>query len=81
MLCLGSWIPNYGSLIEHRFVLKSQPAGWDLLRSHPVRLQTNSIIDSIAKSLFAAQVAFCCLHGNVPQQKLNLLKFTASLMA
>jgi hypothetical protein len=48
---------------------------------HPAWLQTNSIIDSIAKSLFAAQVAFCRLDRNVAEQELNLLQFTASLMA
>jgi hypothetical protein len=51
------------------------------LRSHPVWLQANSVIDSIAKPLLTVQVAFCRLDRNVAQQKLNLLQFTASLMA
>ena len=59
----------------------SRPAGWDLLRPHPVWLQANSIIDGIAKPLLTAQVAFCRLDRNVSQQELNLLQFTASLMA
>jgi hypothetical protein len=51
------------------------------LGPQPVWLQANSIIDSIVKPLFTAQVAFCRLDRNVAQQKLNLLQFTASLMA
>jgi hypothetical protein len=51
------------------------------LRPHTVRLQAYSIIDGIAKPLLTAQVAFCRLDRNVAQQELNLLQFTASLMA
>ena len=45
-----------------------------------VWFQANSIIDRVAKSLLAAQVAFCRLHRNVPKQKLNLLQFAAGLV-
>jgi hypothetical protein len=55
--------------------------GWNLLRSYGVWFQTNSIIDCVAESLFAAQVAFRRLYRNVSQLKLNLLQFAASLMA
>src|ERR1700731_367404 len=52
-----------------------------LLRLQGTRLQSNSIVDGVAESLFAAQVAFRGLYRNVPQQKLNLLQLPASLMA
>jgi len=45
------------------------------------RLQADVIVDRIPESLFATQVPFRRLHRNVPQQELNLLQFTASLMA
>jgi hypothetical protein len=45
------------------------------------RLQPNPIIDGVAESLLAAQVAFRRLYRNVSQQKLNLFQFPASLMA
>src|SRR5260370_31631116 len=52
-----------------------------LLRLQGTRLQSNSIVDGVAESLFAAQVAFRGLYRNVPQQKLNLLQLPASLRA
>jgi hypothetical protein len=62
-------------------LIESRQAGWDLLRSHRVWFQANSIVDRVAESLFAAQVAFRRLYRNVSQQKLNLLQFPSSLMA
>jgi len=61
--------------------MTSRPAVRGLLRSRRVWLQANSIIDSIAKPLFAAQVAFRSLDRNVAQQKLDLLQFAIRLMA
>jgi hypothetical protein len=51
------------------------------MRFQGARLQPNPIIDSVAESLLAAQVAFSRLYRNVSQQKLNLFQFPASLMA
>jgi hypothetical protein len=45
------------------------------------RLQADVIVDRIPEWLFAPQVPFRRLLRNVPQQELNLLQFTASLMA
>ena len=61
--------------------LGSRPAGWNLLRSQRVWFQANPIIHRVSKSLLATQVAFRCLHRNVPKQELNLLKFSACEMA
>src|SRR5205807_1566438 len=35
----------------------------------------------MSKILFAAEIAFCCLHGGMSQQELDLLKFTTAIMA
>ena len=39
------------------------------------------VVDGTANSLFAAQVSFRSLYGNVAKQELNLFEFTAGLMA
>ena len=39
--------------------------------------QINAVVHGIPKFLFAAQVALGGLHGDVPEQKLNLLQFPA----
>jgi hypothetical protein len=52
----------------------SRQAGWDLLRCHRVWFKANSIVDRVAESLFASQVAFRRLYRNVSQQKLNLVQ-------
>ena len=44
-------------------------------------LQSNEVVYRMAEFLFAAQVALGCLHGDMPQQKLNLFQFTAGKMA
>jgi len=38
-------------------------------------LDSNFVIDGTANPLFAAQVSFCRLNGNVAKQKLDLLQF------
>lgn len=65
---------------NRKLLPRCRPAWWDLSRSHHTWFQPDSIIDGVAESLFAAQVAFRRLYGNVSQQKLNLLQFPASLM-
>jgi hypothetical protein len=37
--------------------------------------------NGIPETLLAPQVSFCCLDGDVTQKKLDLLQFTAGLMA
>ncbi len=39
------------------------------------------VVDRILKPLFTTQIALGCLDRYVPEQKLNLLKFTSGLMA
>jgi hypothetical protein len=60
---------------------RSRPAGWNLRRSRRVRFQANPIVHRVAETLFAAQVPLRRLHRDVSQQELNLLQFTAGLMA
>ena len=38
----------------------------------------NSVVDGTGDTLFAPQVSLGCLHGNVSQEKLNLLKLSPS---
>ena len=45
------------------------------------RLNPNRIVDRIPQPLFASQVTFRCLDTGVPEQELNLLQFTAALVA
>src|SRR5262249_29517011 len=40
-------------------------------------LDANTVIHGRCNSLGAAEITLCCLHGNVPKQKLNLLQFAA----
>jgi hypothetical protein len=37
----------------------------------------DGIVDGIPKPLFASQVALRRMHADVPEQKLNLLQFSA----
>jgi hypothetical protein len=45
------------------------------------RLDTDSIIDSVADPLLAAKVSLGCLYRYMSKQKLNLIQFAACLMA
>ena len=44
-------------------------------------LQSEVVVHRSAESLLAAEIALSCLNRRVPKQKLNLLKFSARLMA
>jgi len=46
-----------------------------------IRFQPDPIVDRVAETLFAAQISLRCLHRDLSQQELNLLQFTAGLMA
>jgi hypothetical protein len=39
----------------------------------PVRSEVKKIVDRVSEILFAAEIAFRCLDGCMPQQELNLL--------
>ena len=47
----------------------------------PVRSEVKKVVYRMAEILFAAEIAFRCLHGCMPQQELNLLQFAAARMA
>jgi hypothetical protein len=47
----------------------------------PVRSEVKKVVYRMAEILFAAEIAFRCLHGCMPQQELNLLQFAAAGMA
>ena len=42
-----------------------------------LQLQSDPVVHRVPEALLAAQVSFSCLHGDVPKQKLDLLKLTA----
>ena len=46
-----------------------------------IRSEVEKIIHWLPEILFAAEIAFRGLHRCMPQQELNLLKLTASIMA
>ena len=47
----------------------------------PVRSEVKKIVHRMSEILFAAEIAFCRLHGYMPQQELNLLKLSAVRVA
>src|SRR5580692_7859307 len=47
----------------------------------PVLCEVKKIVDRVSEILFAAEIAFCRLNRCVAQQELNLLQFTAAIMA
>jgi hypothetical protein len=44
-------------------------------------LYSDFVVDSTLNPLFAAQISFGRLNGNVPKQKLDLLQFASSRVA
>ena len=42
---------------------------------------TDEIVHGSTDSLLAAEIAFGCLHGYMPEQELNLIQFAAGEMA
>ena len=42
-----------------------------------LQLDANLIVHSSPNPLLAAEITFCCLHGNMSQQELNLVQFSA----
>jgi len=47
----------------------------------PVRSEVKKVVRWISEILFAAQIAFRCLDGCMPQQELNLLQFATARVA
>jgi hypothetical protein len=42
---------------------------------------TKSVVYSYSQTLVAANIAFCGLHGDMPKEKLDLLKLSSRIMA
>jgi hypothetical protein len=51
-----------------------------LFRRLPLHPEVEKIVHRTPEILFAAKVAFCSLHRDMPEQELNLLKLTAAAM-
>src|SRR5215469_17441044 len=45
-----------------------------------VRSEVEKIVHWMPEILFATQVALCCLHGCMPEQELNLLQLSSTVM-
>ena len=45
------------------------------------RLDSDSIVHSLAEPLLATQILFRCLYRHMPEEKLNLLQLTPGVMA
>ncbi len=54
---------------------------WSAKRTQAARsargLYSDFVVDGILDPLFAAEIAFGCLNGNVTEQKLDLLQFAS----
>ena len=46
-----------------------------------IRSEIEKVVYWMPEILFAAEITFCGLDGCMPQQKLNLLQFTATVVA
>ena len=44
-------------------------------------VEVNEIVYRMSEILFTAEIAFCCLHGCMPQRELNLPQLTAAAVA
>ena len=54
---------------------------WFEYCKHGLRLNTETIVDSVPKSLLAAQIWLRRLNTDMPEQKLNLLQLAAGFVA
>ena len=50
-------------------------------RAPQLRFDADVVVHRSADPLLAAEVAFFCLHGNVPEKELNLVQFSARCAA
>ena len=46
-----------------------------------LRFYADVVVHCSANPLLAAEIAFSCLHGNVPKKELNLVQFSTRCMA
>jgi hypothetical protein len=45
------------------------------------RLNSIAVVDRATYSLLAAKILVCCVNGDVPEEKLDLVEFTTGCMA
>src|SRR3974390_2957406 len=50
-------------------------------RAPQLQFDADVVVHRSADPLLAAEVAFFCLHGNVPEKELNLVQFSARCVA
>src|SRR3974390_2337999 len=50
-------------------------------RAPQLRFDADVVVQGPANPLFSAEIAFSCLHGNVPEKELNLVQFSARCVA
>jgi len=52
-----------------------------MFRLLAIRSEVKKVVHWMPEVLFAAEIAFRGLHGGMPEQELNLLQFTAAIVA
>jgi hypothetical protein len=45
------------------------------------RFNSNALVDGATCALLASEMLFCCLDGDVPEERLDLFEFTARCVA
>jgi hypothetical protein len=45
------------------------------------RFNSNVVVDRATYSLLAAEILFCCVNGDVPEEKLDPVEFTTCCVA
>ena len=50
-------------------------------RAPRLRFDADAVVYGSANPLLAAEIAFSCLHGNVPEKELDLIQFSTRCMA
>ena len=65
----------------HSFAGRVRRNRFVVFRLLHVRSEVEKIVHWMPEILFAAEIAFRCLHRCMPEQKLNLLQLTAAIVA
>jgi hypothetical protein len=66
--------------VGHSFAKGPEVRLWAVTTPSGV-FQSEVVVHCVVEFLLAAKITLSCLHRSVPQQKLNLLKFSASQVA
>ena len=68
-----------GNIRQSTCPYSRQPA--PMKRAPQLRFDADVVVHGSANPLLAAEIAFSCLHGNVPEKELNLVQFSARCVA